>query len=157
MIRVPLTILGKPVPKQRPRFDRRSGRTFTPAKTRRYEAHVAGVANLAARRMGAGHRGFFKARIRAVVEVYFPDRRRRDVDNVAKSVLDGIQRGQLIADDLQVDELTVRRHLDRENPRVEVLLETIPGAVRKPAPPGPSPSLFGRDGSAWPDAPGDDG
>lgn len=145
MLRVPLTIPGPPVPKGRPRFDRKTGRTFTPARTRRYERHVASIAKAASMRMGATHKHFVGARIAARVEVYFPDLRRRDVDNVAKSVLDGIQLGGLIRDDLQVDELTVRRHLDRKRPRVEVTLETIDGPLQLPGPPGPSPDLFGRD------------
>lgn len=35
---------GKPVPKARPRFDRRTGHVYTPAKSRAYESRVAGEA-----------------------------------------------------------------------------------------------------------------
>lgn len=44
-----------------------------------------------------------------------------DADNIAKSVLDGMQRGGLIEDDSQVWELGIKR-VRSSNPRVEVLV-----------------------------------
>ncbi len=41
MTRLAFTVLGEPVGKGRPRFVRKTGRTYTPEKTRNYEADVA--------------------------------------------------------------------------------------------------------------------
>lgn len=43
------------------------------------------------------------------LDVWPPDRRRRDLDNVFKAVLDGCTKAGIWADDEQIDELTIRR------------------------------------------------
>lgn len=43
------------------------------------------------------------------VEVYPPDRRRRDLDNILKPILDALQHSGVIEDDSQVAELRVNR------------------------------------------------
>ncbi len=56
------------------------------------------------------------------IQVFFGDRRRRDVDNVAKSILDALNK-VVYWDDHQVSTLVVQRmEVDRDNPRVEVTL-----------------------------------
>lgn len=119
-IRVP----GPPQPKQRARRNRRTGRWYTPSRTRRYEAHVASCAAAAAMAQGWERTD---ERVRVVVEVRWPDRRRRDADNAAKSILDGLNRAESVwADDAQVCELTVRTSVDREDPGAEVTVEVMP-------------------------------
>ena len=44
MLSITFTIPGKPFGKQRPRFSRRSGRAYTPAKTIEHEAAIAAAA-----------------------------------------------------------------------------------------------------------------
>lgn len=124
-MKVRFNIDGPPVPKQRPRFDPRTRRTYTAKRTRAYERSCAQVASTVATQLGAKREVFASSRISATFEVYMHDRRPRDVDNCAKSVLDGIVKSGLIRDDRQVDELIVRRHLDRERPRVEVVLKVM--------------------------------
>lgn len=48
---------------------------------------------------------------RLAVKIYAhpPDRRRRDLDNILKSLLDAMQHGGLYEDDSQIDHLTVIR------------------------------------------------
>lgn len=53
--------------------------------------------------------------------VYFKDRR-RDLDNVAKPVLDLLQAAGLLENDRQVVWLLLERRIDKGNPRVEVSL-----------------------------------
>jgi Holliday junction resolvase RusA-like endonuclease len=50
--------------------------------------------------------------------VVYADRRRRDLDNVVKAVLDGCK-GSVYADDSSVCELHVTRAYDKASPRVE--------------------------------------
>ena len=43
------------------------------------------------------------------VTLHPPDRRRRDLDNAMKSLLDALEYGGVYADDSQVDHLEIRR------------------------------------------------
>ena len=62
-------------------------------------------------------------RVRIHADVFFGDLR-GDLDNRAKQLLDGI-RGRVYEDDKQVWDLRLVRHLDRDNPRVELTVEEI--------------------------------
>ena len=48
-------------------------------------------------------------RLRVEVTLFPPDRRRRDVDNALKAMLDSVGNGGAYLDDSQIDELHVRR------------------------------------------------
>ena len=57
-------------------------------------------------------RGRFKAlkgRLHVVVKLYPPDKRRRDVDNSAKALLDALAHAGVYQDDSQIDLLTLER------------------------------------------------
>lgn len=43
------------------------------------------------------------------IEMHPPDNKRRDVDNVLKSLLDALQHGGAYKDDSQIDKLTIER------------------------------------------------
>ena len=132
-------VLGKPIPKARPRMAR--GRIYTPRTTADYEAHVMRAALLCASGAGIGKArpvgkadgarfAFFAGPVEVELAVFFPDKRRRDLDNAAKSVLDGLQLGRrkgtaLLADDDQVVRLVVSKAVDRERPRVEVTVREV--------------------------------
>ena len=60
--------------------------------------------------------------MRLEIVLWLPDRRRRGVDNCAKSICDALN-GIAYLDDSQIIELTVRRAVDRENPRAVVTVE----------------------------------
>ena len=63
-------------------------------------------------------------RIDVLIELYEPDRRRRDIDNVPKALFDALQAARVFDDDSQVDMMLVaRRGVDRANPRVEVTIK----------------------------------
>jgi Holliday junction resolvase RusA-like endonuclease len=53
------------------------------------------------------------------LRVYFPDARRRDLDNVAKQVLDCLN-DVIWHDDVQVVEIHASKAIDRDRPRIEV-------------------------------------
>ena len=48
-------------------------------------------------------------RLRVELLLYPPDRRRRDIDNYAKSLLDSLTKAGVWEDDSQIDELTIKR------------------------------------------------
>lgn len=70
----------------------------------------------------SGHRPTEEA-VSVLMLCFFPDYRRRDLDNLVKPFLDGLQEW-VIEDDSQVEELIVRREgVDEEDPRIEVRVE----------------------------------
>jgi len=81
---------GKPISKERPRFGK-NGNVYTPRKTHNYEQLVKTY-----------YRGpFFQGEVKIELIFVLPDRRRVDVDNLVKSVLDGLN-GKAWTDDCQV-------------------------------------------------------
>lgn len=66
---------------------------------------------------------FGSARIALDIKAHMPDSRRRDLDNLIKSVQDALQAARMFEDDSQIVDLRIRRAgVDRDNPRVEVLI-----------------------------------
>jgi crossover junction endodeoxyribonuclease RusA len=109
------TIPGKPQPKERPRRGA-GGIWYTPTKTKKYERLVAMCA------MAEGVR--FKGSVEVTIDIYWPDNRKRDLDNTAKSICDGMN-GIVYADDSQISKLTVTKHTDKIHPRAEVTVLAI--------------------------------
>jgi Holliday junction resolvase RusA-like endonuclease len=122
---VAFTVPGVPVPKARPRYAQ--GVVYTPARTRDFEDLVRGCAIDAKRRAGMADGDLLKGPLSVriwfllggadpftVVEVSEveggPPPKHADVDNLAKSILDGMQHGVapiLIRDDNDVVRLSV--------------------------------------------------
>jgi crossover junction endodeoxyribonuclease RusA len=80
------------------------GRMVVSIAGRRYRHAVAASA---ASSKVAGLR--LSGRLSVVLRVSPPDKRRRDLDNVLKALLDGLQAAAVYEDDAQVDELRVLR------------------------------------------------
>lgn len=55
-------------------------------------------------------------RLKVEIEATMPDRRRRDVDNIFKAVLDALTHAQVWGDDNQIDDLRVYRSGEIEAP-----------------------------------------
>lgn len=134
MIFASFTVLGEPVAKGRARaFRTRTGvGHYTPPRTKAYEAAVRSIA---AEAMGdtRPHEGPVSLRIRAFFQApkslkradkelaereVLPVIKRPDVDNIAKSVADGMN-GVVYKDDCQVYEVRVEKYYSPD-PRVEV-------------------------------------
>lgn len=49
------------------------------------------------------------ARLSVTIYAYPPDRRKRDLDNILKCLLDSLEKAQVFVDDSQIDELIIRR------------------------------------------------
>jgi Holliday junction resolvase RusA-like endonuclease len=109
---------GEPIAKGRPRFVRATGRTFTPAKTAKYEGVVADAASKA-----MDGRQPFEGPLRVTIRATFlvpqswSQKRKReavwkvsrpDVENVTKACLDAMN-AIVYRDDAQVVELTAQK------------------------------------------------
>lgn len=114
--RVKFTVNGNPLPKQRPRTYRtKKGkvRTITPKKTLNYEALVAQSASMA-------HDGeLVTGDVSVSIVIRRADNVRADIDNICKSVMDGME-GILYKNDSQVTTLYSRLYRNSENPGIDV-------------------------------------
>ncbi|WP_082413703.1 RusA family crossover junction endodeoxyribonuclease [Thermoanaerobacter thermohydrosulfuricus] len=114
-----IVIPGRPVPKERPRLSA-AGRKmyiYTPQETSKFEKQVA----LAA--LTAANGKVLFGDIAISIKLYFSDKRFGDLDNYAKSILDGLQ-GTLFENDKQVARMSVERYIDK-NERAEVYVEEV--------------------------------
>lgn len=59
--------------------------------------------------------------ISVVLELYFKDEKKRDVDNFNKLILDAGSK-LLWEDDSQIQELIIRKYIDKKNPHVELMI-----------------------------------
>lgn len=89
-------------------------------KTRQHEQAVHALATAHGVRAGRGP-------VRLTVEAFFPDRRRRDLDNIGKAILDGLRGAPVLDDDCwaMVPEVILRGELDAANPRTVVTVEVL--------------------------------
>jgi Holliday junction resolvase RusA-like endonuclease len=115
---VRFTVFGPPRPKERPRLGA-GGHTYTPKRTKQYEAAIRGMGSFHMLR-GWDLHGLYRVTVRFV----FEDERARDVDNCLKAVLDGLNR---IAwdDDSQVTEAHASKAVEPGRTRTEVCIERI--------------------------------
>jgi crossover junction endodeoxyribonuclease RusA len=64
-------------------------------------------------------------RLRVVIEATLPDRRKRDVDNLFKAVLDALKHAKVYRDDSQIDDLRIIRGPVVPPGKLIVLIEEI--------------------------------
>jgi crossover junction endodeoxyribonuclease RusA len=65
----------------------------------------------------------FKGDVEMTIMLYFGDKRRRDVDNYNKLILDSLE-GICYKDDKQVQTLVVTKMYDKEIPRSEIYIRS---------------------------------
>jgi len=109
---VHLVVPGEPVAKARPRVVRTG--VYTPARTREQEARLLGYLKAAYPRLQP-----VTSSLSVSVECFFKGQPRVDVDNLLKLVLDAFNR-RVWADDSQVVEAHVRKHVKCTLPRTDV-------------------------------------
>jgi crossover junction endodeoxyribonuclease RusA len=95
----------------------RGRRRFLSAKARAWHEE-AGVVLRAQRRR-------YKGPVALYVMAYPPDRRRRDLDNLLKGVLDALVGAGVLKDDYQVAEIHVARRPPERPGKVRVVVEPI--------------------------------
>lgn len=83
---------------------------------RRYRQHVAAAVLIAGRPTIAG-------RIAVSILAAPPDRRRRDLDNMLKAVLDSLAHAGVYEDDSQIDDLAIGRRPPIKGGQLSVLLQ----------------------------------
>jgi crossover junction endodeoxyribonuclease RusA len=69
-------------------------------------------------------RDLMRGRLAVTLRFFRRNRTVCDIDNLCKSILDGLQ-GVVFKDDNQIDLLHAERDIDKEDPRVEVLIEQL--------------------------------
>jgi crossover junction endodeoxyribonuclease RusA len=113
-----LVIPGEPVSKERPRFNPKSGSAYTPAKTKAAEKVVA--------KLYSDECGMkFTDAVALSITCFVSNKRRRDVDNMGKLILDALN-GVAYVDDSQVHDLVVKkRYTSKERARVEVSIHVV--------------------------------
>lgn len=120
--------LELPMPPTANRIWRRVGnRTLLSRDGRNYRSRVQAL--LAAR----GVR-LLEGRLAIVIDVHPPDRRKRDLDNLNKGLLDSLQHGGLFLDDAQIDDLRIRRCRCIPGGLVRVRLESLAAPEPEPTP-----------------------
>lgn len=124
------TVLGKAKPKARPRCAKRGRKVFayTPPDTLEYERHVAASAVFP-------EDWPLDADYIVSLEVFHENNVYGDLDNIAKSVLDGLNNHKgAWNDDKQVSQLLMARRFDAERPRIEVRIRAVaPEKFTKPS------------------------
>lgn len=131
MQRLTFTVPGPPVPKARARVTsridadgKRDTRSFTPAKTKAYENHVAVIAGAARSHLRQWPHLDAKARFGLSVSI-FRSAERGDLDNFVKAISDACN-GVLWVDDSQVRRiLAMVDGCEKGRERVEVEIWTI--------------------------------
>lgn len=82
-------------------------------------------------RAAAGVRTTLREDVRVTVELFPPDRRKRDLDNCFKCLFDGIESAGVVVNDYQIAELHSFRREPVTGGKVEIEIEEIPAAQPK--------------------------
>ena len=69
------------------------------------------------------HKGFEAQRVSLTVYLHAPDKRVRDIDNIAKPLLDALTQAGVFDDDGQVDRLLILRKEQRKGGQCEIIVE----------------------------------
>jgi len=113
---IKFTVPGEPRSKQRPRVTARG--TYTPKETIEAEKLVRHY-------YAAANGPFFEHQLKIDINFYNGNRRRRDLDNMAKLVLDALNK-VAFADDYQVVELNLAKFFStKELARTEITIKEI--------------------------------
>lgn len=95
-----------------------NGRVLIAAAGRKYRTDVELVMRL------GGRVGIGAMPVNVTIDAYYPDLRRRDIDNILKAPLDALTAAGMWDDDSQVQALSIRKAgMDRHSPRLEITLE----------------------------------
>jgi Holliday junction resolvase RusA-like endonuclease len=116
-------VAGEPRSKERPRLNRKTGGVYTPVATVKAEREVAAAYREVA--AAYGHALPLAGDVTVDMVFYTHSKTRRDLDNMVKLVLDGLN-GVAYEDDFQVWAITARRIQveTKEQARTRVIIRT---------------------------------
>jgi Holliday junction resolvase RusA-like endonuclease len=139
LTKIQFMVEGKPVPKARPRWSRRTGKTYTPKRTQAHEKAIAMWCRAAM--MDGGFMSAFplEGAVRVAIDFVFKRTKKTksalyhtitpDIDNLEKCVLDGINKAGLWKDDSQVIECFASKRFvvsdESEKPHTKVTVTRI--------------------------------
>jgi Holliday junction resolvase RusA-like endonuclease len=117
-------VFGTPIAKQSFRYA--AGGGYRDPRVSAWQAQVAAAAREAKNEQGmlSGNCDMLTGDLAVELRFYMPNRRRVDVDNLSKAVLDGLT-DILFDDDAQVVDLHAVKAIDSENPRVYVSVRAV--------------------------------
>jgi Holliday junction resolvase RusA-like endonuclease len=118
VIDLSITVPGDPIATARPRHGK-SGHTFIPTRSTDYQDVVALLVRQAAPARD------LECPFRVYVDFYCSDYHRKDLDNLLKSIMDGITKSRLWVDDSQVQQLAAQVFRGQGNARAEVHIQEI--------------------------------
>lgn len=97
-----------------------NGRVLIAAAGRKYRTDVGLIVMLGSREtMGA-------APVSVTIDAWYPDMRKRDLDNTLKAPLDALTGAGVWFDDSQIEQILIRkRGIDREKPRLEIRIDRL--------------------------------
>lgn len=110
---------GNPISKSNFKLAKENGTSWMPkqgkyAKYSNYENEVAWACRCA-------HRGApIDEPMILILNLYFKDKRKRDIHNYPKSICDGIEKGGIITNDSLFKKIILQEYIDTKNPRVEI-------------------------------------
>lgn len=111
--------LDLPWPPSLNHYYRRVGaRTLISRAGRLYRATVV-------RQLRHHHSSPLLGRLQVSIQAYPPDRRRRDLDNAQKALLDALQHAGIYGDDSQIDHLEIARCEPITGGRMEVTIRPV--------------------------------
>lgn len=131
-----VVVEGKIKGKQRPRFNSRTGSAYTPKETISYEnwvrfcyreqngKHLTGAIRANITAYYKIPKSYTKKRVQAIREGQEYPIKKPDSDNIAKIILDSLNK-IAFDDDSQVTELTVIKRYTEESERVEFEIEEV--------------------------------
>lgn len=118
---VTFTATGCPIPKQSFRVGKNGG--YTDPRVTRWQDNIAAEAHQA-----MYQRDVMEGPVEVYIDFYLPDRRRRDIDNLSKAVLDACN-GIVWQDDQQIVSLHLNKYLDSPELGVTVQARKINGTA----------------------------
>ncbi len=77
--------------------------------------------------LSQGRQEVHKGPVSVFIRAYPPDKRKRDLDNLLKPVLDVLQTSGILEDDSQVEDLHIQRFYPSKPGRVEILVSSEHG------------------------------
>jgi len=118
---ITFTVYGIPVPKQSFRYTANGG-GYQSQSVKDWQEQVV-YALLNDRQTDAlDEKQWLEGSIEMTLTFYLPTKRRVDLDNLSKGVLDALN-GVLFQDDSQVTKLTLEKRTDKITPRVEICVK----------------------------------